>query len=140
MKTKESPRGISRQGLDSAFEADERRKSNLLLTARSLREEGKSEESANTFAEVAEIEERLSSLCEEAGLPEKAIVHRFSAAGCWAQAGDFYHAIAMCDSLLSGLQGSHRMYSHIEGFVQALRIRRSQWYASLEVEESVRGV
>ena len=54
MKTKESPRGISRQGLDSAFEADERRKSNLLLTARSLREEGKSEESANTFAEVAE--------------------------------------------------------------------------------------
>jgi hypothetical protein len=47
------------------------------------------------------MEEALSERCLAAGLHEKAWSHRFSAASCWAQAGNFYQAIAWCDDLLA---------------------------------------
>lgn len=76
------PRGIDRSGLDAAFEADEAHKSNLILQARLLRDQNQDETAARNFAEVAEIEERLSDHCAERGLLEKSFVHRFSAASC----------------------------------------------------------
>jgi len=93
-------RGINRQGLDAAFEADEARKSNLLLEAKLEREQSRNEAAARKFAEAAEIEEHLSEVCDANGLLEKAFVHRFSAASCWAQAGNFYQALIFCDELL----------------------------------------
>ena len=66
--------GISRKGLDTAFEVDETRKSQLLLEAQLLRDRGEDENAAAKFAECAEIEERLSEACEQAGLTEKYFV------------------------------------------------------------------
>ena len=70
----QTPRGMSRQGLDSAFEAEETRKSALILEARLLGEQGKEEPAAHRFAEAAEIEEKLSDLCETKGLLKKSVV------------------------------------------------------------------
>ena len=82
--------GIRRQGLDDAFQATESAKSRLLLEAALLREQGQEEAAAVRFAQVAAMEEQLFNVCREQGLMEKANVHHFSAASCWAQAGNFY--------------------------------------------------
>ena len=82
----QSPRrGINRQGSDQAFAGSEARKSEVLLEAQMLRARGQSEEAATKLAEAAAIEEQLSEQCANAGLRDKAWVHRFSAASCWAQ-------------------------------------------------------
>jgi hypothetical protein len=124
-------RGISRRGLDAAFEAEETRKSKLILEARLSREHQQDEDAADRFAQAAEIEERLSDLCEGKGLVEKALVHRFSAASCWAQAGNFYRAIMLCDDLLVRADLPDRLRERIRNYAQSLRERRSQWYEGL---------
>jgi hypothetical protein len=127
-------RGFSRHGLDAAFEAEEARKSTLMLEAQLFREQQQDEPAANKFAQAAEIEERLSDICEAKGLTEKSFIHRFSAASCWAQAGDFYHAIRLCDSLLSRQDLTSRLRQRIQEYASALRARRAQWYESLLIE------
>jgi len=124
-------RGISRLGLDAAFEAEETRKSSLILEAQLLREQQQDETAAEKFAQAAEIDERLSDLCEARGLVEKSFVHRFSAASCWAQAGNFYRALALCDGLLARADLSHRLRQRVEEYAAAIRARRSQWYKAL---------
>ncbi len=127
-------KGISRQGLDVTFEMEESRKSALILEARLLREQRQYEKSAARFAEAAEIEERLSDACRGRGLHDKSYVHRFSAASCWAQAGDFFHAIMLCDSLLARDELPTRLRSQIQEYLHALRLRRDQWYESLVLD------
>jgi len=56
---------------------------------------------SNRFAQAAEIEERLSSRCADKGLQDKRWVHLFSAASCWARAGDFHTAIGLGEQLLA---------------------------------------
>ena len=123
--------GINRSGLDAAFEMEETRKSDLMLEAQLLREQQQDESAAEKFAQAAGIEERLSDLCEAKGLVEKSLVHRFSAASCWAQAGNFYRAIALCDDLLSRPDLSDRLRQRVAEYAAAIRSRRSQWYAGL---------
>jgi hypothetical protein len=124
-------RGISRQGVSAEFEAEESRKSELLLQAALLREQGQEESAAEQFAEVAKIEERLGELCEQQGLWEKSFVHRFSAASSWAQAGNFYQAILLCQRLINRETLPERLRQRVEEYTQALRRRRSEWYAEL---------
>jgi hypothetical protein len=126
-------RGNSRQGLDAAFEADEARKSDLILEAQLLRER-QQDEAAVRFAQAAMIEERLGDICEEKGLTEKSFVHPFSAASCWAQAGNFYHAIELCDTLLTQANLPNRLRQHVHAYARTLRDRRAQWYAELALE------
>jgi len=126
--------GISRQGLDAEFEAEEARKSRLLLEAAALRAQGDESPAADRLAEAAAIEHSLASRCEAAGLQEKSLVHRFSAAGCWAQAGDFHHAITLCDQLLSQPDLPEPLRKRIGDYAAALRARRAQWYAGLTAE------
>jgi hypothetical protein len=57
--------GVQRGGIEAAFEAEETRKSNLLLQVGLLRSQDNTEETASLCAEVAEIEERLSAWCAE---------------------------------------------------------------------------
>ncbi|MGH9845353.1 MAG: hypothetical protein ACREEM_42105 [Blastocatellia bacterium] len=71
--------GINRTGLDAACEADEARKSNLILEAQLLREQARADEAAAKFAEAARIEESLDQRCAAQGLVEKSLLHRFSA-------------------------------------------------------------
>ncbi len=134
MKIDPSPRGIRRQGLDAPFEADEARKSGLILNARVLREQGRYEEAAAEFAEAAVIEEQLGDLCAAQGLTEKSFVHRFSAASCWAQAGDFFHAIALSDELLARADLPDRLRQRISRYAETLRARRAEWYSDLMLE------
>ena len=89
--------GLDRRGLDQDFAAQENKKSRLLLEAQLLRAQDRDEAAAALLAEAAQIEEALSERCRAAGLDEKAWSHRFSAASCWAQAGNFYQAIAWCE-------------------------------------------
>jgi hypothetical protein len=83
------------------------------------------------FAEAARIEEGLSERSLAAGLPEKARQHRFSAASCWAQAGNFYQAIAWCDDMLAQSDLSDSLRRRVESYVQQLRARRARWNADL---------
>ena len=69
--------GVTRCGLGAAFEADEARKSSLILEAQRLRQQGQDEGAAARFAEAAGIEEGLADRCEERSLVEKAFIHRF---------------------------------------------------------------
>lgn len=123
--------GIDRQGLDQAFAADETHKSELLLAAQLLRAQGQHEAAAAKFAQAAHLEEHLSARCVTAGLRDKAWVHRFSAASCWAQAGNFYQAISWCDDLLAQTDLPERLRQHVQAYAQQLRARRAQWYAEL---------
>jgi len=128
--SEESRRGVIRSGLDAAFEADEARKSNLIVRARMLRDQQDDERAAQHFAEAAEIEESLSDRCHEHGLLQKSLVHRYSAAGCWAHAGNLYQAITICDELLTS-ELPERLRRDIENYVETLRSRRAQLYAQL---------
>src|SRR5947209_3241469 len=113
--------GVSRQGLEEAFAADEDRKSALLLAAQLLRAQGEPESAAAKLAEAAAIEERLSERCAAIGLRDKAWVHRFSAASCWAQAGNFYQAITLCDDLLAQADISDRLRNRVRDYAYQLR-------------------
>src|SRR2546429_548721 len=129
--------GIGRQGLDQQFANQESRKSALLLEAQLLRAQGRSESAAMKLAEAAQIEEDLSERCLAAGLRQKAWLHRFSAASCWAQAGNFYQAITWCDDLLTQPDLSASLRLRVQGYVQKLRGRRAQWYADLALATGV---
>jgi len=137
MMTQDSPHSVSRGATGANFAAKEARKSELILWARRLREEGRAEEAATRFAESAELEDELGDHCEELGLNDKALVHRFSSASCWAQAGVFYHAIAQCEAMLAELHPQHRLYPRVRAFADTLRTRRSEWYSSLQLADSV---
>jgi hypothetical protein len=126
--------GIGRAGLDAAFEADEARKSSLLLEAQLQREQGRDDEAVAGFAEAARIEESLGERCLAQGLVEKSFVHRFSAASCWAQAGNFYQAIALCDELLRQADLPERLRRRVQDYARSIRLRRAHWYEELALE------
>jgi tetratricopeptide (TPR) repeat protein len=122
---------ISRKGVDSVFVEEETRKSNLILEANLLKEQGRHQEAADRFAEAAQIEEHLSEMLAEKGLIDKYFVHRFSAASCWAQAGNIYQAIVMCEELLARSDLPEGLRQRIQEHLQILRARREQWFVSL---------
>jgi hypothetical protein len=128
---KQPARGILREGLDAAFEADETAKSNLILEGQLLRDRQQPDEAAAKFAQAAEIEERLSETCEAKGLMEKAWVHRFSAVGCWALAGNIHDAISLGDSLLARPDLPERLRQRVHEYTQDLRRRRAQWFTGM---------
>lgn len=122
-------RGISRQGLDADFEKEEIRKSNLLLEAQLLLGQNLPDEAALKFVQAAEIEERLADICETMKLSTKALVHRFSAVCCWAQAGNFHSAINLGEQLLAQADLPEPLRRHIFDYTHSLRRRRAQWAA-----------
>jgi hypothetical protein len=128
-------RGLSRQGVDATFVADEAQKSRLLLEAQLLRAQQQAEAAADKLVEAAMIEERLRERCFTMGLREKAFVHGFSAASCWAQAGDFHHAIGVCQDLLAHSDLPPRLRHRVDAYAKTLCIRRAQWYEELVVHE-----
>ena len=103
------------------------------MQAQLLREQNQ-DEAASKFAQAATIEENLGSVCEEKGLIEKSLIHKFSAASCWAQSGNFYQAIVLCTPLLKRNDLPSRLRSRIENYINALRAKRTQWYEELVLE------
>jgi hypothetical protein len=126
-----SLKGIARHGLDADFEADETLKSNLILEGQLLKEQQQLDAAADRFARAAAIEERLSALCAEQGLQEKSWVHLFSAASCWAQAGNFHEAICLGDQLQAQADLPPRLRQRVQEFTLVLRQRRRQWATGL---------
>lgn len=127
-------RGIDRRGLDGGFAAEETRKSALILEARLLREQLQEEGAADKLAEAAQIEERLADRCVEGGLTGKSFVHRFSAASCWAQAGNFYRATALCREMLGHPDLPERLRSRIRQYERTISDRRARWYQELSLQ------
>jgi hypothetical protein len=125
------PKGIDRGGLDASFEADEALKSDLILEARLLSDQQQPDAAADRFARAAEIEERLSERCMALGLQEKSRVHLFSAASCWARAGNFHEAICLGEQLLAQADLPPRLRQRVQEFTRILRQRRIQWAAGL---------
>jgi hypothetical protein len=125
------PRGIDRQGLDASFDADEALKSNLIVEAQLLSAQQQPDAAADCFAQAAAIEERLSARCAEHGLREKSRVHLFSAASCWARAGDFHTAIALGEQLRAEPDLPARLRQRVQEFTDTIRKRRTQWAAGL---------
>ena len=126
-----STTGFDRQGLDDAFAAEEAQKSNLILEGRLLEARKQLDEAAQKFAQAAEQEERLGNHCATLGLSDRASMHLFSAASCWARAGNFYRAIALCDDLLCRPGLPDALRRQIEDYALILRGRRTQWTAEL---------
>jgi hypothetical protein len=126
-----STTGFDRKGLDDAFAAEEARKSNLILEGRLLEAQKQLDEAAQKFAQAAEQEERLGEHCATLGLNDRASMHLFSAASCWARAGNFYRAIALCDDILRRRRLPDALRRQIEDYAQILRGRRTQLTAEL---------
>jgi hypothetical protein len=122
-------RGISCEGLDAAFEAEEARAGNLILEAQMLQARGLADEAARKYADVAPLDERLAAICEQKGLVEKAWVHRFDAVRAWALAGNYLAAISAGDALLSRPELPERLRQHVREYTQLLRSRVAQWAA-----------
>lgn len=127
----EQPRGIDRRDLDPSFEADEVLKSNLILEAQVLVAQQQADAAADRFAKAAEIEERLGSRCAELSLLQKSWVHLFSAASCWARAGDFHTALGVADELLAEPDLPSLLRQRVLGFADTIRQRRSEWSVGL---------
>jgi tetratricopeptide (TPR) repeat protein len=122
---------FDRQSLDAAFAADEVHKSNLILEGRLLEARQQLDEAAQKFAQAAEQEERLSNHCAARGLSDRASLHFYSAASCWARAGNFYRAIALCDDLLRRGDVSESLRQRVQDYAHTLRSRRAQWLTGL---------
>ena len=90
------------------------------IEAQLLRAQHQPEAAADKFAAAAALEERLRDICLQKGLWEKAFVHGFSAASCWAQAGDFHHAIGLCHDLLAHPELPERLRRRIDAYVKTL--------------------
>lgn len=123
--------GIDRRGLDEAFLAAEAEKSNLILEAQLLAAQQQPDAAAERFARAAKIEEDLSEHCGVLGLRVKGLVHAFSAASCWARAGDFHTAIVAAEQLLAEQDISPRLRARLQEFAACIRERRSQWAEAL---------
>jgi hypothetical protein len=125
--------GLDRLGLDDAFAAEEVRKSNLILEGQMLEAQQQMDEAARKFAQAAEQEERLANRCASLSLHTKAALHFYSAASCWARAGNFYRAILLSDELLSRPGVPETLHRQIQNYVHTLRGRRAQWTTGLTV-------
>lgn len=126
-----SKSGMSNQGPDDRYAADEVRKSNLILQARLLLAQNQEDAAAAHFAKAAEWEEQLTQRCLTGGMRDKAAAHHFSAAGCWAQAGNFFRAIVLCDELLGQAGVTDRLRREAQEYAHKLRVRRAEYYAGL---------
>jgi hypothetical protein len=131
-------KGISYEDLDAAFEQEETIKSNLLLDIQFLRAQQKDvDEIAAKFAQAATIEEHLSEVCLQKGLRENFFVHRWSAASCWAGAGNFYRALELCDELLAQPDLTDRLHQRIQQYASIIRTRRARLDAEIAETEEV---
>ena len=91
---------MSRKGLSEEFVRVEVEASNLILTANLLKQSNRPGEAAEKFARAARLEEQLFHELETKKLLDKYLSHFFSAASCWAQAGNIHQALSMCNKLL----------------------------------------
>jgi hypothetical protein len=126
-------RGMKWHALNPELDTMEARKSNLILEAHIFLSMNQTDSTDDMFAEAAGIEEKLSVVCRAEGLLEKARMHLFSAASCWASAGDFYHAVALAETLLAEPDVPERLRKTVQEFITTIRNRRTAFVQELQL-------
>ena len=119
--------GISRADLPDSYRHQERQKSNLILEANLLKQQGLYPQAAHKFAAAAEIEEELAAQLVQANHLDKAFFHHFSALSCWTQAGDLHRALLLGEMLLQTNTLSVDQRDQVTYYLQTLQNRMTQW-------------
>lgn len=116
----------------------ERRKSDLLLRGRLAKELSQHDEAARLFGEAAQLEEALAVAYVTQGIGEQVLRHRFSAAGCWSQAGNFLRSLELCDELAADGEAPASLRERASSYAQTLRERRDRmWSEILQAERQL---
>jgi len=126
---------ISRRGLSVRFIQDEKETSRLTLEANLLKSQHRRKEATRKFAQAARLEMRNSDELLALGLLDLYYIHRFSAASCWAQAGNIYQAIQMCEELLDRFDLKTPLRQRITRYLDVLETRVDQWLTSYASDE-----
>jgi hypothetical protein len=111
--------------------AEETRKSNLLLQAGLLRDQGNLEQASALFATAAQIEERLAAEADARQDSAQALRAWYSAASAWAHAGDFHHALTLLRSLEARSDAPAALRARIQAFSEQVRQQREHWCETL---------
>ena len=106
---------------------EETRKSNLLLQAALLRDQGDLEGASALFAEAAKIEERLAQEADACKDGAHALRAWYSAASAWAHAGDFHHALTLLKTLEARPDLPEALRTRIHAFSEKVQQQREQW-------------
>lgn len=118
---------IARNGLSDAFRQQERQKSNLILEANLLKQQGLYPQAAHKFAVAADLEEALAAELIGSGHADKAFIHRFSAISCWTQAGDLHRALQSGERLLQQEALSQAQRQQVAVYLETLQSRMTEW-------------
>lgn len=117
------------------MQEQERRKSSLLLQGQQAKESGRLDEAARLFGEAAQLEESLTTAYAAQGITEQVWRHRFSAAGCWSQAGNFLRALELCDILADASDAPAVLRERASTYARTLRERRDRLWAEISQAE-----
>jgi tetratricopeptide (TPR) repeat protein len=118
---------ISRSGLSEAYRQRERQKSDLILEANLLKQQGLYPQAPNQFAAAADLEEELAADLTTSGHVDKAFIHHFSAISCWTQAGDLHRALQLGEDLLAQETLSPAQRQQVAAYLETLQSRMIQW-------------
>ena len=110
---------------------EETRKSNLLLQAALLRDQGQLEQASALFATAAEIEERLAIEADKRKDNAHALRSWYSAASAWAHAGDFHHALTLLKALEGRADVPAALRTRIHAFSEQVQQQRQHWSETL---------
>ncbi|MFQ6039987.1 MAG: hypothetical protein ACE5PV_03950 [Candidatus Poribacteria bacterium] len=114
---------ISRRGLSARFRQDEKETSRLILEANLLKSQQRHKEAARKFAQAARLEMKNCDELLALALLDLYYIHRFSAASCWAQAGNLYQAMQLCEELLNSLEPKTPLRQRISEYLDVLETR-----------------
>lgn len=115
----------------------ETRKSNLLLQAALLRDQGDLEQASALFATAAEIEERLAAEADARNDSAHALRSWYSAASAWAHAGDFHHALTLLQALQQRPDVPSALRARMNAFSAKVQEQRELWRQALQELASV---
>ena len=118
---------IARAELSDVYRHQERQKSNLILEANLLKQQGLYTQAAHKFAAAAMIEEELARQLVQTDHLDKAFFHHFSALSCWTQAGDLHRALLLGEMLLQTQTLSADQQARVSHYLQTLQSRMTQW-------------
>ena len=118
-----------KQSFDAVTE--ETRKSNLLLQAALLRDQGDLEQASALFATAAEIEERIAETADARQDHVRAFRAWYSAASAWAYAGDFHHALTLLRTLEGRPDVPVALRDRIHAFSEKVQQQREHWRETL---------
>ena len=117
----------SRSALSDLYRHQERQKSNLILEANLLKQQGLYPQAAHKFAAAAMVEEELARQLVQSEYLDKAFFHHFSALSCWTQAGDLHRALLLGEMLLQTQTLSADQRAQVSQYLQTLQSRMAQW-------------